>query len=336
MLLCTLSGCMASARTMNFYTQDELDARTRAVSAPVVIEITPLPTKPATPFVATPSPSPSPSASPTPTPSPTPSLEPSASPTPAFTVEEIDDRKAYLNAGSANLRTGPGTGYDVVRELSENAKLTVTGESGEWLRVSAGEYEGFVLAEFVEYGSPPTQKPTEKPTTKPTATPKPSATATPKPTATGTPSATATPEPTDTPSGGANDYFTDANGYTADELLLIAQVVHEESKGTSVEAQAAVANAIYNRLKSSKFPDTVEGVIYQKNQYTVVKSKEQIAAVKPSSKAVEAVMRIFVNEDTFLPENVMYFRAASKGTYWSAKYEYYATYGNNCFFIYIG
>lgn len=186
-----------------------------------------------------------------------------------------------------------------------------------------GEDKGFVLAEFVEYGSPPTAKPTTKPTTKPTATPKPTATATP----------TSTPGQT---SGGANDYFTDANGYTADELLLIAQVVHEESKGTSVEAQAAVANTIYNRIKSSKFPNTVEGVIFQKNQYTVVKSKEQIAAVKPSSKAVEAVKQIFVDENTFLPADVMYFHAASKGTYWSEKYEYYATYGNNSFFIYIG
>ncbi len=316
MLICSLTGCMAFARTANFYTQDELDARAAAVAMPALVEITPQPTKLVTPFVATPSPTP------TPSPSPTPTAEPSAPPTPAFTVEEIDNKKAYLNAGSANLRTGPGTEYDIIRELTGNAKLTVTGKCGEWLRVTAGEDGGFVLAEFIEYGSPPTAKPTAKPS----ATPKPSA----------SPSPSATAKPTDTPSGGSNNYFTDANGYTAGELLLIAQVVHQEAKGTSLEAQAAVANVIYNRLISSRFPDTVEGVIFQKYQFTVADDRDELSAVKPSSTAIAAVKQIFIEEDTFLPADVMYFRAASKGTYWSSSYKYYETYGGNCFFTYIG
>jgi len=237
-------------------------------------------------------------------------------------VKAVDDKRAYLDAGSANLRKGPGTTYDIIRELKREVKLTVTGTCGEWLRVRSGDDTGFVLAEFVEYGTPPTPKPSPTPTKKPTPTPTTKPSATPKP---------ATAEPTSDGGG-----FVDANGFTAEELLLLAQVVHEESKGTSLEAQMAVANAIYNRVKSPKFPNTVEGVLFQKSQYTVIKSREQIGAVKPSEKAIEAVRQIFVENNTFLPSDVMYFRAASRGTDWSSSYKYYDTFGNNCFFIYIG
>ena len=156
------------------------------------------------------------------------------------------------------------------------------------------------------------------------------------------PSATAeaTPKPTASasPSGGnsswANpyDYFSDTSRFTAAELLLLAQVVQEEAKGTSVEARAAVANTIYNRYLSSQYPSTIEGIIFQKNQYTVANDEDEIRSVKPVEKTIEAVKQIFIDGDTFLPEDVLFFRAASRGTSWGDKREYYATYGNNAFF----
>ena len=243
-------------------------------------------------------------------------------PKPSFTVKSMDDKAAYVNAGSANLREGPGTKYDIITELGRNEKITVTGSSGDWYRVEYGSKKGFISAEFVEFGAPPT------PTPKPTATPKPSATAeaTPKPTASAS------------PSGGnsswANpyDYFSDTSRFTAAELLLLAQVVQEEAKGTSVEARAAVANTIYNRYLSSQYPSTIEGIIFQKNQYTVANDEDEIRSVKPVEKTIEAVKQIFIDGDTFLPEDVLFFRAASRGTSWGDKREYYATYGNNAFF----
>ena len=113
---------------------------------------------------------------------------------------------------------------------------------------------------------------------------------------------------------------------------MIALVVQEEAIGTSVEARAAVANTIYNRYLSSKYPNTIEGIIFQKNQYTVADDEDEIRSVKPVEKTIEAVTQIFVEGDTFLPEDVLFFRSASRGTSWGDKREYYATYGNNAFF----
>ena len=96
---------------------------------------------------------PSPIASPTFTPSPTPD------PTPKYVVDPIDDKKAYLNAGTANLREGPSTEFAILEELFAYETLTVTGSCAEWYRVKAGNETGFVLAEFVEYGTAPTPTP---------------------------------------------------------------------------------------------------------------------------------------------------------------------------------
>lgn len=251
-------------------------------------------------------------------------------PTPSFRVKSMDDKDAYVNAGSANLREGPGMEFDIIVELGRNEELTVTGASGDWYRVEYGRKTGFMMQEFVEFGSVPTSKPKATATTpKPSATPKPSMTAEPSP----TPAASAGTAGGSSSSGAdPYDYFSDTSRFTAAELLLIAQVVQEEAKGSSVEARAAVANAIYNRYRSSSYPNTIEGVIFQKNQYTVADDEDELRAVKPIDKTIEAVTQIFVNGNTFLPEDVLFFRTASRGTSWGDKREYYATYGGNAFF----
>lgn len=275
----------------------------------------------------TPAPTAEPTAETTPmaTPEPTKSPELTKTPIPTlkYEVTDLEKKAAYLNAGSANFRKGPGLDYKIIDELKENAVFTVVGKSGDWLKVKYDGTYGFILAEFVEYGAPPT--PTPKPTAKPTATP--------KPTKTPSPTVEPTKQPESNANGGVNssDYFSSGGGFSADELLLVAQVVQEESKGSGVEARAAVANVIYNRIASSRFPDSVSGVIFQKNQFTVARDEDKLRAVVPVSKTIEAVNQIFVNGDRFMPEDVLYFRSSSKGTSWN-KRVYYATFGGNSFF----
>ena len=337
------AGCMAASQTGNFSaavrieavevpedTHAPADTAEPTASGEPTIEPTPTatmePTEPTEPTEP-----PEPTKSPKPTKSPEPTKTPAA--TPKYEVIDLEKKAAYLDAGSANFRKGPGLDYKIIEELKENAVFTVVGKSGDWLKVKYEGTYGFILAEFVEYGAPPT--PTPKQTVKPTATPKP--TETPKPTRSPSPTAEPTKQPENT--GGSesnsgvssNDYFSSGGGFSADELLLVAQVVQEESKGSGVEARAAVANVIYNRIASSRFPDSISGVIFQKNQFTVARDEDKLRAVVPVSKTIEAVNQIFVNGDRFMPEDVLYFRSSSKGTSWN-KRVYYATFGGNSFF----
>ncbi len=238
------------------------------------------------------------SASPEPTeePTPTPKQTAKPSPTPTYTVEELEEYvDGFVNSKTINLRKGPGTDYEVLGEYERYDELLVTGTCEEWYRVKLDGLRGYMLMEYVTIGSVPT--PTPKPTDKPKAT------------------ATPEPAPTETPSPSAS--FSEE-----DELYLVAQVVYKEGDS---ESYVAVANVIYNRVQSSRFPDTIYDVIYQRNQFSTDSLKS------PSSAAKAAVQQIFVEKNLLLPAEVLYFQSASRGTSRTG-YNYYATFGGNVFF----
>lgn len=66
--------------------------------------------------------------------------------------------------------------------------------------------------------------------------------------------------------------YRDEVDYTQDELKLLACLVHAEAGDQSYDGKLAVANVVLNRTKSSKYPNTIEKVIYQPGQFTVAKS----------------------------------------------------------------
>lgn len=70
------------------------------------------------------------------------------------------------------------------------------------------------------------------------------------------------------------------------ELNLLARAVYGEARGEPYAGQVAVAAVILNRVRSSKFPNTVSGVIYQKGAFTAV-SDGQIN-LTPASSAYNA------------------------------------------------
>ncbi|MBQ8882532.1 MAG: cell wall hydrolase, partial [Clostridia bacterium] len=50
----------------------------------------------------------------------------------------------------------------------------------------------------------------------------------------------------------------------------LARCVYAEARGEPYAGQVAVAAVVLNRVRSSKFPNTVSGVIYQKGAFTAV------------------------------------------------------------------
>lgn len=51
---------------------------------------------------------------------------------------------------------------------------------------------------------------------------------------------------------------------------LLAHVVYAESRGEPYAGQVAVAAVVLNRVKSSSFPNTISGVVYQPGAFTAV------------------------------------------------------------------
>ena len=57
---------------------------------------------------------------------------------------------------------------------------------------------------------------------------------------------------------------------TREEIEMVAQVTMAEAGGEPEEAQRLVIDTILNRIDSDRFPDTLEKVIYGKNQFSVM------------------------------------------------------------------
>ncbi|CDD15995.1 MAG: spore cortex-lytic enzyme [Clostridia bacterium] len=56
----------------------------------------------------------------------------------------------------------------------------------------------------------------------------------------------------------------------SNDVNLLARLVYGEARGEPYAGQVAVAAVVLNRVKSSSFPNTIAGVIYQKGAFNVV------------------------------------------------------------------
>lgn len=75
-------------------------------------------------------------------------------------------------------------------------------------------------------------------------------------------------------------------GYNSADTYLLARAVYGEARGEPYLGQVAVAAVILNRVKSSKFPNSISGVIYQAGAFTCV-SDGQIN-LTPNDTAMQA------------------------------------------------
>ena len=71
-------------------------------------------------------------------------------------------------------------------------------------------------------------------------------------------------------SSGSNSGTTSNSNYTSSDLYLLAKCIYAEARGESYTGQVAVGAVILNRVASSKFPNTISGVIYQRHAFTAV------------------------------------------------------------------
>ena len=72
------------------------------------------------------------------------------------------------------------------------------------------------------------------------------------------------------------------------DLQLMARAINGEARGEPYEGQVAVGAVILNRVKSSKFPNTIAGVIYQKGAFTAVADGQINVPIEEGSSVYKA------------------------------------------------
>lgn len=82
---------------------------------------------------------------------------------------------------------------------------------------------------------------------------------------------------------------------TDDDIYLMSQVVFAESHGEPYEGKVAVASVILNRVTNPSFPNSIEGVIKQKNAFSCVRDGN--ISVTPDNECRDAVMDAIKGKD---------------------------------------
>ena len=93
------------------------------------------------------------------------------------------------------------------------------------------------------------------------------------------------------------------NGFSQNDIQLMANAVYGEARGEPYEGQVAVAAVILNRVDSPSFPNTVAGVIFEPGAFTAVADGQ--IYLTPNEKAKEAVMDAIQGWDP--SENAQYY-----------------------------
>ena len=72
------------------------------------------------------------------------------------------------------------------------------------------------------------------------------------------------------------------------DIQLMARAINGEARGEPYEGQVAVGAVIMNRVKDSKFPNTIVGVIYQSGAFTAVADGQINAPIAEDSTVYKA------------------------------------------------
>ena len=79
-----------------------------------------------------------------------------------------------------------------------------------------------------------------------------------------------------------------SNARNTSDVQLIARAINGEARGEPYEGQVAVGAVILNRVKDSRFPNTIAGVIYQQGAFTAVSDGQINVPIDPNSTVVKA------------------------------------------------
>jgi len=121
--------------------------------------------------------------------------------------------------------------------------------------------------------------------------------------------------------------------YNADEVYWLARIISAEARGEPMKGKIAVGNVVLNRVRSSAFPNTIYGVIFDR-KYGVQFAPVSNGTIynKPTDESVIAAKMCL--EGYSLSADILYFVNPGKApNSWIAKSRQYAfTVGNHAFF----
>lgn len=118
--------------------------------------------------------------------------------------------------------------------------------------------------------------------------------------------------------------------YDQEALFWLSRIIYAESGNQPLEGKIAVGNVVMNRVNHPAYPDTVQGVLAQKNQFSPYRSGA-LADRTPNSSSILAAKLVLDGGEVELTKGALYFDSTNYS--WAAKNkEYVATLGGHNFY----
>ena len=119
-------------------------------------------------------------------------------------------------------------------------------------------------------------------------------------------------------------------GYSDADIALLARLIYGEARGESYVGQVAVGAVVLNRIKSSSFPNSMSGVIYQSYAFTAVADGQ--INLTPNATAKKAALDAINGWDPSYGA-LYYYNPATATSSWIFSRQTTVTIGNHVFAI---
>lgn len=105
--------------------------------------------------------------------------------------------------------------------------------------------------------------------------------------------------------------------FDGDEAEMLMKIAMAEAEGETTEGKAHVMMVVLNRVWSDEFPDTIEEVIFQKNQFSPVCEGGRYYTTEPNEDCAKALEMVMDGWDE--SQGALYFEAAGNGDSWQSR-----------------
>lgn len=105
-----------------------------------------------------------------------------------------------------------------------------------------------------------------------------------------------------------------AERFTEKEKYMLAKIAMAEAEGCRIKVKELVIRTVLSRIESDMFPNTVEEVIFQKNQFTPI-SDGRWNKVEPNEECWQALENVLSSSES---KDILFFESC-KGDSWHNK-----------------
>ncbi len=127
---------------------------------------------------------------------------------------------------------------------------------------------------------------------------------------------------------GSSQTSNSGTSYSNTDVTLLARLIYGEARGENFTGQVAVGAVVMNRVKSSSFPNTISGVIYQPYAFTAVADGQ--INFSPDATAIRAAKQAMNGYDPTYGA-IYYYNPAIATSTWIFSRKTTITIGNHVF-----